>query len=303
VKQFKTVLLSLLIVGLLPLPLLAEGEDDLFDTESESTVATNHLMLRHISEVKGYQALTVAGVEIDAAYIEETLGEQYGAVILLHDQGEQFESHGVITPLRHSLPEYGWSTLTLSFDFPYEPNILLSATQKTADVDAIASEDLIFDDEVDKAVESKEPAAKPSELPAVSNQERIQAALSFLQDKGAQRIIFIGHGAGADLAIELLDTIKTPVSALILVGSTALPKNDIFNEFNFPIFDVYGANDLDAVPAAVKHRKVVMKRVNNTRYQSRRIIGADHIFSGLQATLTTTVSGWLRSKFIEQEDH
>ncbi|MDC9726122.1 MAG: DUF3530 family protein [Gammaproteobacteria bacterium] len=296
-KQFKTVWLSIIFLGLLPLA-WAEGEDAVATIASDGASSDSHKMLRQTNDVKGYQSLSVAGQDIDSAYLEETLGEQYGAIILIHDQGEQFESQGVITPLRHDLLEYGWSTLSLSFDYPYEPNILLSMSEG------------MLGEQVDSSAATPAPGPKvdsldanTSTLPPVSNQERIQTALAFLQAKGVERIVFIGHGAGGDMAIELLDTIKTPISALILVGSTALPKNDIFNAFNFPIFDVYGSNDLEQVPAAVQHRKIAMKRIGNTRYQSRRIVGADHLFSGLQATLTATVSGWLRTKFVEQADN
>jgi len=275
---------------------MAEGED----TEIESDVDSNHSMLRQTNTVKGYQPLTVAGLQIDSAYLEETLGERHGAIVLLHDEGEQFESQGVVTPLRHSLPEYGWSTLTLAFDFPYEAKILLSNDEEP-DTDA----DLL-EQEADKPAAENEVEAeadKENTLPAISNQDRIQAALAFLQAKDVKRVVFIGHGAGGDLAIELLDTIKTPISALILVGATALPENDVFDEFNFPILDIYGANDLDEVPIAIEHRRIVMKRINNTAYEVRRIVGADHVFLGLTPTLTATVSGWLRSKFVEQADN
>ncbi|NOQ93022.1 MAG: DUF3530 family protein [Methylophaga sp.] len=300
-KQFKTVWLSIIFLGLLPSLVWAEGEETLPATVDDSASDDSHQMLRQTNEVKGYQSLSVAGQDIDSAYLEETLGEQYGAIVLIHDQGEQFESQGVITPLRHALLEYGWSTLSLSFDYPYEPNILLSMSEDMLE-EQDSSTAMPAEADVDDAavVNSESDAAS---LPPVSNQERIQAALAFLQAKGIERIVFIGHGAGGDMAIELLDTIKTPVSALILVGSTAHPKNDIFNAFNFPVFDVYGSNDLDRVPAAVQHRKIAMKRIGNTRYQSRRIVGADHLFSGLQATLTATVSGWLRTKFVEQADN
>ena len=283
------------------LPLSVIAEDVASETEFDSTADTASRMIRQTSKVKGYQALTVVGQEIDAAYIEEVLGERHGAIILLHDKGEKYESHGVITPLRHSLPEYGWSTLTLSFHYPFEANILLSIEQENSSEEPMepAEEQAATDSPVDESQVETEGAV----LPPISNQERIQAALAFLQAKGIKRILFLGHGAGGDMAIELLDTIKTPVSALILVGSTAMPENEIFDKFNFPIFDVYGTSDLAGVPAAIKHREVAMKRVNNSRYQARRIVGADHVFSGLQATLTTTINGWLRTTFVEQADN
>jgi len=301
VGQFKTVWLSLLIIALLPQSVLAEGEDVSAETEGLNNEETNNRILRQTSTVKGYQPLTVAGQEIEAAYIEETLGERHGAIVLLHDQGEQFESEGVITPLRHTLADHGWSTLTLAFDYPYEPKILLSIADASNAQEQVPEEVVAETEQAEQTTETN--TQEGLSLPPISNQDRMQAALALLQAKDVKRVIFIGHGAGGDLAIELLDTIKTPVSALILVGATALPENDILNEFNFPILDIYGSNDLDAVPDAVQYRKILMKRNNNTLYEVRRIEGADHIFLGLSATLETTVSAWLRSKFVEQADN
>ena len=57
------------------------------------------------------------------------------------------------------------------------------------------------------------------ELPAISNEQRIDAAIALLQAKDIERIIFIGHGAGGNLAVEILDNETTPIQALILVPS------------------------------------------------------------------------------------
>jgi len=305
VKQSKTVWLSLFVIGLLPFAVIAADEEGEPVVDEVNNKDSGNLMLRQINTVKGFQPLTVAGEEINAAYIEETLGERYGAIVLLHDKGEQFESQGVVTPLRHSLPKYGWSTLTLAFDYPYEPKILLSLKDEP-DSQVEGSEVEQTEKIAETPIDETQTAATTGEialLPVLSNQDRIQAALAFLQAKNVKRVLFLGHGAGGDLAIELLDTIKTPVSALILVGATVLPENDVFNAFNFPILDVYGANDLAGVPEAIQYRKIVMKKIGNKQYQVRRIEGADHIFLGLDATLTATVSGWLRKVFVEQADN
>jgi len=301
VKQCKTVWLSLLVAGLLPLSIMAADEKTAPEMEDVNIENANNRMLRQTSSVKGYQPLTVAGEEINAAYLEETLGERHGAIVFLHDKGEQFESQGVVTPLRHALPEYGWSTLTLAFDYPYEPKILLSLIDASGAQEQEPIVEEASQENKGSAVET--PTEELASLPAISNQDRIQAALAFLQAKNVKRVIFLGHGAGGDMAIDLLDTIKTPVSALILVGATAQPENEVFNQFNFPILDIYGTKDLDAVPDAVQYRKTLMKRVGNTQYQVRRMEGADHIFLGLDAPLIATVNGWLRKQFVEQADN
>jgi hypothetical protein len=47
-------------------------------------------MVRQTSPVLGYQALSVAGQDIDSAYREETLGERHGVVVFFHDLGRSF---------------------------------------------------------------------------------------------------------------------------------------------------------------------------------------------------------------------
>ena len=109
-----------------PLVVFAAGEEgaavedkakETFETEVK---ITNHDMIRTQGVVGGYQPLTVAGQEIEATFLEETLGEEHGIIVFLHDQGDSFENKA-ITPLRHRLIEYGWSTLTIALNYPYLP--------------------------------------------------------------------------------------------------------------------------------------------------------------------------------------
>ncbi|PCJ31017.1 MAG: hypothetical protein COA90_07485 [Gammaproteobacteria bacterium] len=337
--RFQSISLYLIAVLFSPMVFSAEG-DDVEETneqvaEQVEAEDSTGIMLRQPAQlIKGFQTLTVAGQEIEATYIEETLGERYGAIVFIHDQGEQLESYGVITPLRNALPDYGWSTLSLALDYPQQVSIFLSGLpendsstaeptevtdEESANTDEAAAEpeaevkpednedkpkaDTETSDEGKDEKEDSTDEAEQAELPPVSNKQRIESAVALLTAKDIETIIFIGHGTGGNMAIELLDEITTPVSALILIGVTTESKNEKFDVMNFPILDIFGSQDLNSVPAAVKHRKTAMKRLNNTRYEVRRIIGANHVFSGLEATLTSTVSGWLRKKFIEKEDN
>ncbi|NQZ53970.1 MAG: alpha/beta fold hydrolase [Piscirickettsiaceae bacterium] len=283
-KQMKMILLGL-VMSVLPLSAVAEGDDAMMSETKDSQ------MLRVINIVPGYQALTVAGQEINATYLEETLGERHGAIVLLHDQGEQFESQGVITPLRHQMPQYGWSTLSLALDFPSETNILLSSSVEQGK-----------DESTSPPKEGVSAESDQQSLPTISNQQRVEAAIALLQAKDIKRIVFIGHGMGGSLAVELLENIDTPIAALILVGTANLTMTEEFKTFDQPIFDIYGDNDFVGVEQAVKNRKTMMKRSGNRQYLIRKIDGADHVFSGLQTILVNTIRGWLTTTFLKQED-
>lgn len=272
----------------------ANAADDVLNSEStdsgEATSGTT-AMIRQNSPVLGYEALSVAGQHIDAAYIEESLGERRGAIVFFHDQGEAFESNGVVTPLRHHLPEYGWSTLTLSFDFPFTPNIMLSASLATP----------VGDEAVNDADQStiNGDNTKRATLPAVSNPERVDAALAMLQAKGFKRVIFLGHGKGAKVALDVLKLHTLPVEGLILVGLDDVDIDDDFKGIEIPILDMYGEQDLVGVESAVNKRKAAMKRVGKMNYSVRRVLAANHMYYGLEPILLMTVRSWLKSNIVE----
>jgi len=327
VLRYQTILLSLIVFVFLPLSAIAADDADKADSADDNTIPENavqstsendNIMLRQLQPIDGYEPLTVAGQQINAAFLEETLGEARGAIILFHDEGEALESWGVVTPLRHEMLQYGWSTLTLSFNYSFTPNILLAVNSDAAipTTDAAPStepKDDLASKEIEPPADTapttdadplKSEANKKAEstiLSPVSNTQRIEAAIAFLQAKGIQRIVFLGHGQGGLVAIKELTTATAAISALILVGTPALTNNDEFIALNLAILDVYGDQDLAGVSAAVMNRKVVMKRTGNIPYTSREIVGANHIFYGLEPSLISTVRGWLYSTFVKQE--
>lgn len=278
------------------------ASDKILDESDVSNAVSSIVGQR--SPIIGYQPLTVAGQEIEATYLEEVLGERHGAIIFLHDQGEHLEGQGVVTPLRHQLPKYGWSTLTLALDYPYKPAILLSPTliaennASEAKSIAVASDEKQSDD---KPRDSDAPAEKEV-LPPISNQQRLKAAITFLQEKDIDRILFIGHGAGGNLAVEILDDETTPIQALILISTPELTTNEVFKTMQHPILELYGAQDLDGIAEAVQHRKILMKRAGNKHYATREIVAANHFFTGLEATLVNILRGWLKSTFLDENE-
>jgi hypothetical protein len=260
-------------------------------------------MMRQISPVTGYQPLSVAGQNIDAAYMEENLGERHGAIVFFHDQGEAFESNGVITPLRHSLAEHGWSTLTLSFNLPFEPNVMLSASLE--EKEASSADGMSDSEEQDEGGSGAQATEETSGdvktvLPPVPNLDRVEAGLAMLQAKGIDRVIFLGHGKGAELAIELLESQTFSVAGLILVGLPEIEVDDDFKGLEIPVLEVYGELGLLGVDKAVNQRRAIMKRVAKTNYDVRRILGANHVFYGLEPMLLMTVRSWLKATFVQQ---
>ena len=255
-----------------------EGAGPTQTTAESAPQQTDARMVRQASPVLGYETLSVAGQEIDAAYIEETFGVRHGAIVFFHDQGAQLESPGVITPLRHQLADYGWSTLTVSLDLASTPQIMMSpnlADDKTTTIDT-------------------------TDLPPVPNSQRVEAAMAFLNAKSIDRIIFLGEGEGGKLALEMLASNTFPIAGLIMVGVSELERNDIFATLEIPILEVYGSRDNEGVERAVKRRKAEMKRNLESDYTIREVMGANHDYYGLEPMLVTTVRSWLNANYIQR---
>jgi len=64
--------------------------------------------------------------------------------------------------------------------------------------------------------------------------------------------------------------------------------------------EVYGELGLLGVDKAVNQRRAIMKRVAKTNYDVRRILGANHVFYGLEPMLLMTVRSWLKATFVQQ---
>jgi uncharacterized protein DUF3530 len=313
----KTVCITLLFLLFFPFVAAAADEDKPVDakTADDKTVSSelpisDHSMMRHEGVPKGFQPLIVAGQEIDATYLEETRGDYHGVIVFLHDQGEQFENQ-VISPLRQTFPEYGWSTFTFALDYPFEPKIHLSSPadesldKKTNEKGSEKSDESTpaeLEKKEEKAVDSatEEKIKTETLLPPVSNIARMEAAMEFVKSKNIERIIVVGHGAGGNLAIELMDKLTTEVSALVLIGTSQLDSDHVFETLAFPILDIIGSNDHDDVKPAAMHRKKLMKQTGNSHYALREMMGANHVFYGLQPQLVLTLRSWLNKYFVEE---
>lgn len=320
--KLQSILLSLILVTFSTVVLSA---DELLDSaavsaasdmSNQNTENDDNLMIRQSEPIKGLQLLMVAGQEVEATYLEETLGETHGAILLLHDLGEDLESRGVITPLRHQLLQYGWSTFTVRLDYPYTANILLATDSKPDEETTKAMESVAspkdesgvtpakptIDNDADPTTTNVANQEEGDTLLRVSNIQRVEAAIAFLKAKDIEQLILIGHGHGGLIAISESSISPALIAGLVLVGTPALEKGDEFGKISLPILDIYGDQGLQGVDAAVKARKVLMKRNKHSGYTEREIIGANHEFYGLEPLLVSTIRGWLHATFVKQEE-
>jgi len=191
-----------------------------------------------------------------------------GAVILLHGMGAHPDWPEVIHPLRVELAEAGWRTLAIQ----------LPVLANDANREAYAA---LFPDAL----------------------ARIQAAIGFLQEAGATGIAIVGHSLGAAMGAAFVaqkgegdGSLKAFVGIGMPAGSEAS-----LARITLPVLDLYGAQDLDGVRASAPRRRGAAREAGNTRYRQSEIPGADHFFTGLDATLVSRVDAWLRRQVTTKE--
>ncbi|HHH35661.1 MAG TPA: DUF3530 family protein [Gammaproteobacteria bacterium] len=226
-----------------------------------------------------------SGDRFPALYREHETARRQGAVILLHDMGANPAWPRVMTPLRRLLPPWGWDVLALELSVP-------------------AGED------------GKESEGQKTDI------ARLEAAMAFLQARGAKHIALIGHGGGADLAQSYaLGSGPDRFQAVVCISpSASLEVNDAGASLP-PLLDVHGERDLPSVLKAVAMRRLAARRAGldrpvpaplrnaalmrtrpspaesmPPRYRSLRISGADHGYAGYEAPLLRRILGWLRSQ-------
>jgi predicted alpha/beta-hydrolase family hydrolase len=273
-------------------------------TEAEIEQPTNARMIQTLPELDDFISLDVAGVAIPATYTEDKLGEDHGVVILLHDANRGMDGIGVMSTLRKQLPRAGWSTLSVELDYPTSPNIHLSASLDSSNENT-SNDETVTDTNPSPSENSESLATDPdsskSDLPPISNQQRVEAAIAFLQAKNKRNLIFAGHGEGGVKAVELLEVIQTPIIGLVLISTPELTQDDSFRPMRQPILDVVASIGAESNIKAAEHRKVMMKQTGNPTYVQRRISGASRDFQGSEEVLNNVIRSWLKANFISED--
>jgi len=213
-----------------------------------------------------------------------------GGVILLHDAGSNPDSPEVIQPLRADLQEHGWATL--SIQLPY----LTSVSDYSSKQDVINN--------------------------------RIEAAIKYLNNDGLGNIALIGHGTGAMAATAYLSAQPAATVQSFVAISLAIIEGDSKSEstiaqiekISLPFLDIYGSDDFDNVINSARSRAFAARIYSNSAMQTReteqnkrsafannaaqssqsyifyrqaQIEGASHDFSAAPYLLTQRITGWL----------
>lgn len=204
---------------------------------------------------------------------EQMTREPQGAVVLLHGIGAHPDWPVVISQLRKSLPQQGWSTLSVQLPV-LPPEHAIADYGKTLD----------------------------------EARRRIGTALEYLREQQIEPVVIIGYSFGAATAFSYSASLQeTPSDLLGVVGISAVaqpfmrPPVDLLAEIEgvkIPVLDIYGSRDFPEIVDSAADRRLAARKGENPWYQQIEIEGADHNYSGLGNVLSKRISGWLK-KLIE----
>lgn len=177
------------------------------------------------------QNLNASGQTFIALWNKDQSGDAYGAVLLLHADGQTANWPNIIEPLRTELPQNGWSTLSIDLQ-PIrikQPPAKLEAA-KSDNKDALESESIPFTD--------------------TENLARIDAAIQFLNQEGQFNIVMAGYGNSAHRLLDYLKKsdgkaakttqqgkLNRPIRAVILINPSDYqlgPSSPLINDFPYP---------------------------------------------------------------------
>lgn len=205
-------------------------------------------------------------------YYDPTPTLRRGAVLLLHDAGGTPDIKQVIAPLRQSLGDYQWATL--SIQLPALPEGLLTEEERYRRL-------------------------------GIEARARISAALDHLSGQKIANVVLIGHGLGASLGYQYLGASPPDRQAAMIKGVVSIDARELagmpadlqpvayLEKASLPIFDIFSLKQ----STAGMLRMQAAQRAGNTKYRQLRVVGADNDFINSSALLTSRVRGWLKLQF------
>lgn len=239
-----------------------------------------------------------ADEEFLAIWEKERSGAPYGAILIIHGEGQTPDWPQTIRPLRQSLPDYGWSTLSISLpnrpvEAPPSRENAKSAKPEPSHDTPDKTDDIVF--------------------------ARLKSAIAFLHSRGQFNIVLLAQAEGANRAARYLtnlspdkapaplnaegatapqEPMEKPIRALIMVnarnGELNSPSNltQHLKDPTLPILDVYfGDHILDESEPQLR-KKAAKKQRLKAYHQVKLLIPSANWQQG-ENRLTRRVRGFL----------
>jgi len=191
------------------------------------------------------------GERIFVGIMTEAEGEKAkGGVLILHGRGFHPAWPTVVQPLRTTLPESDWATLSIQMP--------------------VLGKDAKYFDYVPLFPESY---------------GRIRSAIKYLRAEGYERVVVLAHSCGAHMAMSYFNKhTDKEIDAYIGIGQGAtdykqpMVEHLPFDGMKVPIFDIYGENDFPAVLRMAGERNKLIKKAGNPKSLQTVVEGADHYY-------------------------
>jgi len=188
--------------------------------------------------------------------LTESESESNRVAIVLHGLGVHPDWTGVIQPLRLSLIEHGYHTLSIQLP-------VLANDANSKDYSGLYND-------ADK---------------------RIQAAVDYVKSLGKTADLLVAHSLGTTMATHYLSNNPTHVFKKFVAVGMNDGSVPYLPNINIPILDLYGTEDIEPVLKTIKQRQLASK--NNSKYVRKQITG-DHFFNEQNELLVQTVNDWLK---------
>jgi pimeloyl-ACP methyl ester carboxylesterase len=255
------ILASMLVAACIGAPLIAAADDP--EPQGSDLAKEERWRSQIVDSLMDGDSvdLTADGVTFLGLFTEADEDTGRGAVIV-HGIGVHPNWPQVVYPLRTALPAEGWSTL--SVQMPVLPN---------------------------EATDSDYAPLMGAAAP------RLDAAVAYLKEQGAERVVIIAHSLGATMANGYVAETPDAVDAYVAVGMSSgavhagQDNNALVGKISVPMLDLFGENDLDSVVGAAPGRAEVGRA--NEGYHQVQVPGADHFFDGHEDALVETVTDFL----------
>lgn len=185
------------------------------------------------------------------------------AVLVLHDMGDQPDQQPLIHGLRIALSQYDWTTLAIQLPL--------------REIGASAEDYYALFDEA---------------------RGRIQAAVEFLRNNGAENVAVVGVGMGAAMAAYTLNLDPNALFALITISlpvpDSNLPQTkiaDFMKNIALPFLDIYAEFDLPNVVDSARQRRMWAK--DNPVYRQIKMSNESHAYRYNPNLVIKRVYSWL----------
>lgn len=178
-------------------------------------------------------------------YEKDKTGNPYGAILIVHGEGQNADWPHTIGRIRQELPEHGWTSLSITLPEPAKPLVPSRPTPEPVTSESVTPENSTSEQEMSTDSASQEPIAnndentkttqepeteteteaeaetemayKPQEKLEIKSAEEIEAlalerlkeAISFLNSEGQFNIVVAAHGTAALRTMYYIDDAST----------------------------------------------------------------------------------------------